>query len=343
MGRAERDRAPSLVSGSQGRISVALCTHNGASYIEEQLASVLDQRLQPHEVVVSDDASTDETIGVIERMLSARSAADLPDVRILRNAKALGVTANFERALAATTGELIALCDQDDLWHPEKLERLARVFGARPDLLLVHSDARLTDAAGRPMGRTLFETLGVTTDERRRVHRGEAFDVLMRRNIVTGATAMVRRELVERSVPFPAAWVHDEWLAVVGASTGAVDLVEESLIDYRQHGANQIGATSLTGLGRVQRLRAPRSRRNAMLLERARALAERMPLLQPQPSQAARRRAEAKLEHERVRSALPASRLRRPWPVLREWLTGRYSTCGLGLQDVVRDLVQPAR
>lgn len=342
MGGAERHRARGLVSGSEARISVALCTRNGASYIEEQLTSVLDQRLRPHEVVVSDDASTDDTIDVIERTLSARGA-DRPDVRILRNAQPLGVTANFERALVATTGELIALCDQDDVWHPAKLERLAGAFSARSDLLLVHSDARLTDATGRPTGQMLFETLGVTADERRRVHHGEAFDVLMRRNIVTGATAMVRRELVERSVPFPEAWVHDEWLAVVGASTGAVDLLEEPLIDYRQHGANQIGATSLTGLGRVQRLRAPRSRRNAMLLERARALAERMPLLRPEPSQAARRRAEAKLEHELVRSALPASRVRRLWPVFREWRTGRYATCGLGVQDVVRDLVQPAR
>jgi glycosyltransferase involved in cell wall biosynthesis len=331
------------VSDPEARISVALCTYNGASYVEEQLTSVLHQRRRPHEIVISDDASTDDTIEVIERTLAARAGTDRPDVRILRNAQPLGVTANFERALAATTGELIALCDQDDVWHPAKLERLAGAFGARSDLLLVHSDARLTDAAGRPTGRTLFETLGVTADERRRVHRGEAFGVLMRRNIVTGATAMVRRELVERSVPFPEAWVHDEWLAVVGASTGAVDLVEEPLIDYRQHGANQIGATSLTGMGRVQRLRAPRSRRNATLLERARALAERMPLLRPEPSSAVRRRAEEKLEHELVRSALPASRLRRPWPVLREWRTGRYSTCGLGVQDVVRDLVQPAR
>jgi len=172
-------------------------------------------------------------------------------------------------------------------------------------------------------------------------HSGHAFDLLLRRNIITGATALVRRDLVTRSRPFPEAWVHDEWLAMVAAATGVVDVLAEPLVDYRQHDANQIGVTTLDAAGRLGRLRAPRTLRNRRLLARAEALAARAPVLEPTPTPERLALIEAKLVHERMRSALPAHRIARVWPVLREWTTGRYARFGRGLQDVLRDLVQP--
>ena len=95
-------------------VSVALCTYNGAAYLEEQLLSILGQSLRPDEIVVSDDGSTDETLAVLARVVEAwraEDAAHVLKVLVLRNATALGVTANFEQALAACSGDLIALCD----------------------------------------------------------------------------------------------------------------------------------------------------------------------------------------------------------------------------------------
>ncbi|MDQ0895420.1 glycosyltransferase family 2 protein [Agromyces ramosus] len=327
-------------TGASPRVSVALCTHNGDRYLAEQMRSIFAQSVAPQEIIVSDDASSDSTVALVEQL---RSEAAPIEVRLLRNSAPLGVTANFERAIAAASGDFVALCDQDDVWHPQKLERMLRTFASSPGLLLVHTDARIVDEGGRPSGASLFETLRVSATERARVHAGDAISVLLRRNIVTGATTVLRRELATRAMPFPGAWVHDEWLAIVAAATGRIDLLEELLIDYRQHGGNQIGASTLTGRGRIGRLSAPRTERNARLLARAVALAERMTQLEPAPTEAAIRGAEDVLAHERARSALPSSRVRRIAPVVREWRTGRYSTCGLGLQDVVRDLVQPAR
>ncbi|MBC7677901.1 MAG: hypothetical protein H7233_02770 [Pseudorhodobacter sp.] len=177
--------------------------------------------------------------------------------------------------------------------------------------------------------------------DRAAVHAGHAIDAYLRRNIVTGATMMVRRELVERSRPFPAAWVHDEWMAMVAAATGLVDLLEDQLTDYRQHGGNQIGVTSLDASGKLGRLRAPRTARNARLLARAAALQERASGFEPAASASVLALVDAKLAHETRRSALPETRLLRVGPIVRGWRAGDYSRFGLGLQDVLRDLVQP--
>lgn len=333
------------MTSPEAAISVALCTHNGAEFVGEQLLSILDQSLRPGEIVVSDDASTDETARIVTRTMHEWSTAH-PEAAVrfslLRNDRPLGVTANFEQALAACTGELVALSDQDDVWHPDRLARMAAEFDRRAPLLLLGSDARLVDNAGAPTGRNLFETLGVGAGELGPVHEGRAVGVLLRRNIVTGATSLLRRELVERARPFPASWVHDEWLAMVAALTGDLDLLPDRLVDYRQHGGNQIGASSLDTAGKIGRLLAPRAARNARLLARAEALRERAPLLTPTPPREFLDHVEAKAAHERARSALPAGRLRRIAPVFALWRAGNYGRYGLGAQDVLRDLVQPA-
>lgn len=323
------------------RISVALATHNGSAFIREQLRSILAQTRPVDEIIVSDDASRDDTLAIIEAGVAewAGLHASVPTLRILRNEFALGVTANFEQALAACTGEIIALCDQDDRWDNGKIAVIEEAFRARAELELVHSDARIVDAIGTPTGLRLLETLNVSESERREIRSGRAIDTLLRRNLVTGATAVVSRGLIERARPFPASWVHDEWLAVIAASTDRLLLIEQDLIDYRQHGSNQIGATSLTGSIRLARLMQPRTDRDARLLARAIDLAERL------PGTGAPRHvvemAQDKVVHERVRSGYPRARLLRLIPVLKEWFSGRYRRFGLGAQDVLRDLIQP--
>lgn len=326
-------------------VSVALCTYNGAAFIGEQVRSILAQSRPPDEIVVSDDASVDETLDIIRRAYEnyrRQSSSGSTSLRILKNTISLGVTANFEQALSACSGQLIALCDQDDVWAARRLEILITEFDSRPSLLLLHSDARLVDQNGRPTGGGLFRSLGLRGSELKAVHEGAGLDVLLRRNVVTGATAMVRSSLVVRSRPFPDSWIHDEWLAMVAAATGKIDLLEQPLVDYRQHANNQIGVSALTAGGVWERLIVSRSDRNQRLLARASALAERIAGIQPVVSASTLGKVRAKYSHEIVRSSLPSNRWYRIMPVLREASTGRYTQFGLGLQDVVRDLVQPA-
>ncbi|MBT2500295.1 glycosyltransferase family 2 protein [Agromyces sp. ISL-38] len=324
------------------RVSVALGTHNGARYLREQLESILGQARPVDEIVLSDDASSDGTVELAERVIADHRATDAatPSIVVLRNQSALGVTANFEQALRAASGDVIALSDQDDVWHPDRVERALAAFAGHASVELVAAEARLVDDDGAPLGATLFETLGVDAPLRRRLESDAAFDELLKRNVLTGATMTVRRELVLRATPFPQSWVHDEWLAVVAAVGGGLAVVDEPLIDYRQHDANQIGVTRLGVGGRFGRLRAPRTERNARLLARASALGERLPLVATRDPMVAERVLD-KLAHERVRSSLPAHRAARLGPVVREWRTGRYGRYGLGAQDVLRDLVQP--
>ncbi|MDR6904629.1 cellulose synthase/poly-beta-1,6-N-acetylglucosamine synthase-like glycosyltransferase [Agromyces sp. 3263] len=325
------------------RVSVALGTHNGVRFLPQQLESILAQTSPVNEIVLSDDASSDNTTALARQVVAAHRAAtdaSTPELVVLDNSTALGVTANFEQALRAASGDLIALCDQDDVWHPDRVERALREFAARPGLDLVAAEARLVDDADEPIGSSLFETLGVDDGLRRRLASDAAFEELLKRNVLTGATMMVSRSLVERAAPFPASWVHDEWLAMVASVGGGIAVVAEPLIDYRQHGGNQIGVARLGPGGRVARLREPRTERNAKLLARAEDLAERLPSIATGDAHV-ESEARAKLDHELMRQAIPPRRLRRLTPVWREWRSGAYSRYGRGAQDVLRDLVQP--
>ncbi len=324
-------------------LSVAMCTHNGAAFVGEQVRSILAQRPAPRELVVGDDASTDDTVSEVERAVSeARAAEPLLQTRltVLRRAEPLGVTANFAATIAACSGALVALSDQDDCWPAGRLERVMGTF-RDPAVLLVHSDARLVDATGAALGATLLQVLEVSAADRDDLTRGDAWPVLLRRNLVTGATVVVRRSLAERAQPFPASWVHDEWLAIVAAAHGGVRLIDEPLIDYRQHGANVIGATRVTWSRRWQRLREPRDARAARLVARAQALVERLPVQGVAESMMTD--AHGKLAFERARAAAPAWQPARVPGIVARLLGGEYRRFARGPIDVLRDLVQPPR
>ena len=322
-------------------VAVVVSTYNGAAYLGEQLASILAQSRQPDLIIVTDDESSDDTVAIARAALAGFDG----DTLITTNPGARGVVPNFSHGLAAAVdagADLIALSDQDDIWRPDKLRELIAVFEDRPGLQLLHSDARLVDAQGAAIGGTLLESISMSPRMRRLEHDGRGFSVLLRRNTVTGATSVVRRGLVQTALPVPPGWVHDEWLAIVAAATGRFDLVELPLVDYRQHGANEIGAALLGVGGKARRMAAPRAERNARLLTRAEQLPARLEALGSAVDPALTAAARAKLAHEQRRSALPAGRLGRIPGVFGGLLRGDYRRFGRGVLDAVRDLVQPA-
>jgi glycosyltransferase involved in cell wall biosynthesis len=320
-------------------VSVALCTHNGERFIAEQIRSILEQTRPVDEIVVGDDASTDATVSIIEQALAAQPRP-APRLTVLRNPEPLGVRGNFEATLEACAGDVILLSDQDDVWRGNRVERTLRAFEARPGAWFIHTDASLIDGDGADLGTTLFEGLAVTQHDLRREHDGDGFSVLLSRNVATGATVAVRRALLEIALPIPEEWIHDEWLAAIAAATGRLDVVEESLLGYRQHSANVIGVDRLSLGGKWAKLVERRGERNRKLEARALALVNRletMPGIAPEVLASAR----GKLAHERVRAALPASRALRLPSIASEVIHGRYSSFGRGLADIARDIVQP--
>lgn len=319
-------------------VSVALCTYNGAAFVDAQLRSIRAQTLPPAEIVVSDDGSTDTTVAVVESALAGG-----PEARVLRNESPLGVVANFQQAVSATHGELIALSDQDDLWLPQKLERMATRFADDPALLFLFTDARLIDGVGRPAGASLFESLEVARGDRDAIHAGEAFRVLLRRNLATGATVVFRRSLLEAALPFPAEWVHDEWLAILAAALNGVDLLDEPLTEYRRHGSNQIGVVDPTLQGKVARVLQPRGDRNRGLARRADVLVGRLEQLGDRVPAAVVEQAGRKLAFETARAGMPRARILRIPTIIRLALRGEYGRfASRGRADILRDLLQPA-
>lgn len=314
------------------RVSVALCTYQGERYVEEQLRSILAQTRPVDEIVVGDDASTDATLAIVERVASGTSVP----IVVARHEPALGVAANFSDAIARTTGDVVAFSDQDDVWHPD---RIARLLAALDGVDLVHSDARLVDADGAPLGATLLDSLEASPWERDRMQHGGALEALLRRNLVTGATVLVRRDAAVAALPVPEGWIHDEWIAMACALGGGVRLVPDATIDYRQHGANQIGVRRLTLRQKLGRLTEADSGSHARKALRAASLA-REAHARGMGTPDERRILDEKAAHERRRAALPRPRLLRVPAVVGGVVRGRYARLSRGLLDVARDVLE---
>ena len=322
------------------QISIVVCTFNGVPYLQSQLDSLLAQTRLPDEIIVSDDGSTDSTMVVLETFASVAGKRGV-QVRLFRNPINLGFVENFSSALQHANGDVLFLCDQDDVWRPDKLALVEKRFVDDPELLLLHSDARLVDAHGAPLGNSVFDALQMTAAEKVAIHRGNAFDIVMRRSFVTGATAAFRRELIDVVLPIAPDWIHDEWLAATVAALGKMDFIDQPLIDYRQHGGNQIGARKRTLLMKWRDVMLPRRKFLLDEVTRLRHLATFVARIRAPQAVARAAQVTRKCEHFERRIAIgQMPRYRRAPMVFREARTGDYGRYGTGVRSMLRDLLR---
>ena len=220
------------------RFSVALCTYNGERFIEQQLRSILNQTVKVHEIVICDDSPRPDTAEIAERILKDSGVA----YQIFRNNPPLGVSENFLKALRHTSGDYVFTCDQDDIWHADKVEQF-RSAVLKTHKALYFSDGVLVDAEARPMGCGLWEAYGV---DKALAAGGPICHMLVRTPMVTGAAMLVSRELIQRIDRVPQLWLHDEWLAMAAAVRDDIAPIFTQTFDYRQHGNNVVGAMKRT-------------------------------------------------------------------------------------------------
>lgn len=320
--------------------SVVLCTYNGERYLRPQLDSLLAQSRLPDEILLCDDGSADGSVGLLEAF--ARRCHEVGVAVSSFQAKdTLGVVGNFSEGLRQAMGEVIFLCDQDDVWHADKLESMMESFELDPALLLLGSDARLVGDTGCPLGASAFEVIGLGGDELRDVHRGKAFDVLMRRSMIIGATAAVRRSAIIHVLPVGGGWLHDEWLACVLSAIGRVDVMERPLIDYRQHATNQVGMRKRAWGTRWSELFLSASGLLQVEISRLNALASHFRQLKTEiPSECLTKLAD-KQRHLRERLRLRhRSRFLRLPGVLKEFARGGYTRFGGGIRTAMKDLLR---
>jgi len=197
-------------------ISIAMCTYNGEAYLSDQLVSIEKQTQQPDELVACDDGSTDNTLQVLDQF---SKEAPFP-VRVYRNRQRLGSTKNSEKALSLCSGDFIFLSDQDDVWMPEKVNKLQQALTNNPGAGYVFSDALIVDEVLRPMGYTMWQSIKFTPEQRRQFEQGKQPAVLLKGNVVTGATMAFRAGLKSIVLPIPDESIHDEWIALLASSLG---------------------------------------------------------------------------------------------------------------------------
>jgi glycosyltransferase involved in cell wall biosynthesis len=200
-------------------VSIALCTYNGAEYLAGQLDTLVNQTYKAIEIVVVDDCSTDNTFNILKNY-----AQKYPQIKISQNETNLGFTANFEKAVTLCNGQLIALCDQDDLWELQKIE--LQVTAIKDNVFIYH-DSEFIHEDGTGMNKKMSDIMNL--------YRGGEPETFLFFNCVSGHSILMKKELLMDALPLKKEYFHDWWLAYVATNIGKIDYIPQCLVKYRQH------------------------------------------------------------------------------------------------------------
>jgi glycosyltransferase involved in cell wall biosynthesis len=224
------------------KLSIAMCTYNGAAYLPEQLESIAAQTRLPDELVVCDDRSND---GLTREIVKAFANQVQFPARLFVNRKNLGTKKNSQRAIDRCHGDIIFLCGQDDVWKQNKLARIEAVFSSAPEVGLVFTDAEVVSEDLHTLVDSLVENSDFGTESQALVKEGKAIRVLLQGSVVTGATMAFRACLRPLVLPIPGHTIlqEDAWIALIIAAVAPLVFLKEPLIKYRQHAGQQIGVS----------------------------------------------------------------------------------------------------
>jgi glycosyltransferase involved in cell wall biosynthesis len=312
-----------------------MASYNGGRFIGRQLQSFADQSLLPHELVICDDGSNDDTLAIVEEF-----AAGAPfDVKLVRNPERLGYNRNFAKAIGLCSGDLIFLSDQDDEWYNDKIATVTSLFRTQPAWLAIVNDQEIVSADGQASGTTVLGNV-------RRLGYSDL-------SYGPGCCTAIRNTLLRIADPFPGdAVAYDHWINIIPALLGVRLLHEEPLQNYRRHGSNTSGAVfalerptlrmlaARTDKAETLAAYADKIRAVDLLLER---LGTRRDELKALGLAARYEPAREALERERdgytVRlECLNRNRLARLPLILKTLLTGRYKQFQ-GYKSALKDLV----
>src|SRR6266542_4389331 len=197
-------------------VSIILCTYNGELFIKEQLDSLLWQTYPNIEIIISDDASSDGTVNILKQYMHDKR------IKIVLQQKNLGPVKNFEYAASLSKGKYIAFADQDDIWLPQKLEKLVASI---KDSYLVFSDSFLINEYGNKMNIQLSQLrcMFSTNDT-----RGFIFS-----NVVWGHAMLIHKNLLPYVLPIPSQIPHDIWMAINATIVTGIRYLNEPLTLYQ--------------------------------------------------------------------------------------------------------------
>ena len=203
------------------KISVCMATYNGEKYIKEQLDSILSQLGENDEVIISDDSSSDRTIENINAFNDKR-------IKIYINTNDNGYTSNFENALEKSTGDIIFLSDQDDIWIKSKVPEMLKVL-QKYDFVV--SDNTIVDENLNVLNKSHFEVFNTKS--------GFLVNLLLPRYV--GACMAFKRNVLDKSLPFPdnkQLCAHDYWISLIAELYFRSYKLDKQLLLYRRHESN---------------------------------------------------------------------------------------------------------
>lgn len=330
------------------KISIALCTYNGANFLDEQLESLLEQTRLPDELIVCDDCSTDQTVAKLKKFAAAAPFS----VKLFENESNLRSTKNFEKAISLCTGEIIFLSDQDDYWQPQKIERILREFQKDETIGLVFSNAEISGDELQSLGQNLWDF--TFPAEKHIVAKKNLFSVLMRQNAVTGATMAFQAKYRKSFTPIPddiPNLIHDSWIALSITGLAKVVFIDENLIKYRQHSTQQLGINFEISKPQNYLQRRVKYADSIKFFEYEIVRLERLKKLFPHFKQFERHLKDVDFEslikekiglinHYERRKNLPRPRFKRMSQICREIVSGRYHLYSKGFLSAAKDLFE---
>lgn len=233
-----------------------MATYNGEKYLREQVDSLLAQNYPTLEFIFVDDASSDGSQAILQQYASQDER-----IRLVANPVNQGLLATFERGIREAKGELIALSDQDDVWMPNKISLLSAAIGHNS---MIYADSALTDAAGAITGK--FSDRNQLGDYPSALHNVFGTKAM-------GHAMLFKREIIDIALPFPDYVGHDYILGFAAAALNGVSYFPATLVNYRQHSSNTMGAD----LSKGKKNYTTREERNARIVKRLNLLSERCP------------------------------------------------------------------
>lgn len=308
------------------KISVALCTYNGISFLKEQIESIISQTRPIDELVVCDDRSNDGTVDLIKTLTQNASFQTIIEV----NQQNLGSTKNFEKAISICSHDIVFFSDQDDRWQLDKVEKMVDYLAKNPNQEAVFSNADIMDQQSNSTQQTLWDSIGFDKNQQEKWLSGNAYQILYQGFVVTGATLAIRKAAVLKLMPFPSIHknlIHDGWIAMALCFQNKIGFINENLISYRIHALQQVG------IGKKQRFITFKDRLSRPREEKLKPIVEKYQYFEALYALLSNKNIASKQQlayleniknHFQIRATLPPARTNRIMPILKEWQLGRY-------------------
>lgn len=218
------------------KIDILLATYNGEKFVKEQIESILNQTYENFNLIISDDASTDNTLNILEEYEKKDTR-----IKVFKKEKNEGLIDNFEFLLKNVTSDYFMFSDQDDIWKKDKIEKSINKL-KEENSGLVYTDLEIVDEKLN----VIYPSYWKYKQIYKKIIKYNNFEALYLNNFVTGCTILAKSKYIKDILPLPRNSkfvLHDYWTALIISAKDKISYVEEPTIQYRQHKNNRVGSS----------------------------------------------------------------------------------------------------